>query len=215
MKTNSRTLLFSLVVIAIMLLQGCANVKLKPEHKVKISSVQITKEVVAPESVHYMGQEAGAAALLGVVGTVIAHTQQVSTREQIEAYQKEKNIDIKKIVKAEFINELSGSGVFDIAKSKSKKVGDATIDLQITTYGLLGRHALATSLRPELGVVARMTMPDGTVVWRDFNYISQFNGETPEHTIDEYLTTNGALKGAYVSAAKLAVKGLVDELREN
>ena len=204
------------ILFASLFLHGCATMSLTQENRVKIKMVNISNKITAPKNIIYVGsKDAGSAlgtAIGGVIGDAVSAGMSSNVESRIIEYQQKNNIDIKEIVKAEFIEEMASASVFDI-KSGSQSKSDATVELEIYTYGLVGKTVFSTELRPQLGVRAKLVDAHGKVLWKNYGIVGQFSSNTSVHTLEEYFSKKNTLKNAYIEAAKLVSQMLVDELK--
>jgi hypothetical protein len=68
-------------------------------------------------------------------------------------------------------------------------------------------------LKPTLGVTGKLLRADGSVVWQKYEYITNLNGQTPSHTLDEYLTNPEVIGEVFAVASKIVTAELGQSIR--
>jgi hypothetical protein len=117
-------------------------------------------------------------------------------------------IDIRKIVKDQFEDQLKKSGFFH---SIVDTEADAEFTLIISNYGFV--HApFSTDLKPVLSVIARLVRPDGTIVWKDYEVLTNFNSETPFYSENEYWNNPELIRDAFTVASKIVCGEIVNNM---
>ena len=73
-------------------------------------------------------------------------------------------------------------------------------------YGFGQPQGLSSQLKPLLGVVGELVAPDGSVLWKKYDYVTNVNGKTPSHTLEEYLNDPELIREAFITASQIVVR---------
>jgi hypothetical protein len=111
------------------------------------------------------------------------------------------NIDIGEIIREQFMNALIESQLFS---SVVPEGGDAEFQLSVS-YGL--------GKKPLISVMATLLKPDGTLVWREYDYITALNKKTPSHPPEEYLNQPKLIREAFTVASQIVVETFIKALQ--
>jgi hypothetical protein len=147
-----------------------------------------------------------------MVGGVIAMGATQGTKAQLKAAMREGQVDVEQIVREQFKTELAGSAIFPSIVSEG---GDAEVRLEVGMFGFSQPHGFSGKLVPVLGVIGSLTRKDGTVLWKSHDHVSPLNGQTPAHTLEEYLQNPQYMREAFTIAAKIVSEGLVKHMRQD
>jgi hypothetical protein len=192
-------------------LSGCVSQKpLTKKDKESIRSVSINKEVKMPDDFLYMGPAQAWGAAGGLIGAVAGKSDERSAKAQIIAVMQEKQIDLKQISREQLEAELLRANVFPSVLSEG---GDTEIKLEVRLWGFVQKNSFSAQLKPTLGITASLVNLNGTVFWQKYDYITAFNDQTPEHTIEEYLQNPQLIHEAFNTSAKIISEGLVKDIR--
>jgi hypothetical protein len=190
---------------------GCVSQKaLTKKDKELIQSVSISKEVKMPDDFLYMGPAQSWAVAGGLIGAIAGKSDERSAKAQIIAVMQQNQIDLKKISREQLETELLRANVFPSVLSEG---GDTEIKLEVRLWGFVQKNSFSAQLKPTLGIAASLVNLDGTIFWQKYDYITAFNDQTPEHTIEEYLRNPQLIQEAFNTSAKIISEGLVKDIR--
>jgi hypothetical protein len=212
-KTRSQKmiLIFSSFVLVMTILTGCVSQKsLTKKDKESIRSVSINKQVKMPDDFLYMGPAQAWGVAGGLIGAMAGQSDARSAKAQIKTAMQENQIDLEQISREQLEAELLKANLFP---SIVPEGGDAEIRLEVRLFGLVQKNSFSAQLKPTLGITGILVGSNGTVFWQKYDYITAFNDQTPEHTIEEYLKNPQFLREAFITSAKVISEGLVKDIR--
>lgn len=180
-----------------------------------IRSVSIAKTVVMPPSPVVAGRASQTAGFWGgPIATVVMANRENSDVVQFKKHVETYKIDIGEIVRQEFITQLKAANAFPAIVAEG---GNATFDLTIESYGLAHGFSMSPTnapLRPTLRLIAKLSTPDGKIVWQNAETLTALSSDIPAYPVADYYTTPGKVEEAFKKAGELIAKGLLKELGE-
>ncbi len=199
-------------MLLVLLFVGCASsVVLKKDALLSNQFVSISKNISLPEILFYQGpKESIYGSTLGLIGAAIAESSRKSTSDIIKYVINKSNIDIPKIVRGEFEQQLKNSNLFSMIQPDGGNYPE--IKLSIRVYGFGQPHGLSSQLKPILGVAGELVHPDGSVLWKKYDYVTNLNDNTPSHTLEEYFNNPELMREAFSAASQIVVTGLIDHM---
>ena len=204
-------LICSSFVLAMNLITGCVSQKaLTKTDKESIRSVSINKQVKMPDDFLYMGPAQAWGAAGGLLGAVAGQSDARSAKAQIKSALQENHIDLEQISREQLEAELLKSNLFS---SIAPEGGDAEFRLEVRLWGFVQKNTFSAHLKPTLSITGSLVNLNGTVLWQKYDYITAFNDQTPEHTIEEYLRNPQLIREAFDTSAKIISEGLVKDIR--
>lgn len=199
------------VSLGLQFLTGCAaSVALTKPSRDATRSVSVKKTVARPDDIVYAGRGQSIGAAFGLIGAAIAAAAAQGPKAQLKAAMQEGQIDLGEIVRDRFAAELAGAAIFPAVVPEG---ADAEVTLEIVFIGFVAPYAFSGQLKPMLGVNGTMTRPDGTVLWKKYDYVTTYNDQTPSHTLEEYLQSPHLIREAFESASRIVVGGLIKAMR--
>jgi hypothetical protein len=175
------------------------------------STASVTKRSDYPEKHEIYIQTASkvwAGAFAGLSGALIAGAAAGDDRGALLNVLKQHNVDPAKILGDEFEAVCRQSGVVPIKAAPA----DAQFEFDVKNLGLTVRSGFATQLSPYLGVEAKLTRRDGTILWKR-NYFKQ---ETDvRHDADDYAQNPAVLRSAFQQASRSIARDMVRDLQDD
>ena len=84
---------------------------------------------------------------------------------------------------------------------------------KMTLDRILQSQGFGTTLYPMFNITATMTKPDGTVLWKDTDYVTALNGDNKEgHTIEEYLKDPELIRKSFTNGSDIVGRMLASNL---
>jgi len=201
-------------LIALAATFGCATTQsLSDADRKAIDTVSVAKSVVMPPSPVVMGRASQTAGFWGgPIATAVMVNRENSDVVQFKRHVEANRIDIGEIIRQEFINQVKSTGAFPGVVSEG---GKATFELTVEQYGLGQGFSLSPTnapLRPTLRMIAKLSTPDGKVVWQNSHTLTALSGEIPAYVVDEYYTVPGRIEDAFKKAGELVARELLKDL---
>jgi len=192
---------------------GCASkVSLKKEDMQVNRTVNISQNVSLPEAMFYQGRkEMMLQGTLGLIGAAAAEGGRKGTADIIKDVMNKSNVDVAQIVRTEFEQQLKSSNLFNTILPDRGNYPE--IKLKIQLYGFASPQTFSSQLRPMLGITGELVKPDGSVIWKNYEYVSNLNGKTPSYTLEEYLKNPELIREAFNGASQIAVRGLIEDMK--
>jgi len=82
-------------------------------------------------------------------------------------------------------------------------------------YGLGQTQGFSALLFPTLKVTASLKANDGTLVWRQTDYVTPLNAEnTLGHTVEQYVAQPELLRASFTNSAAIVSRLLVQDMRK-
>lgn len=206
----------SVALLPLLFALGCATTQstsdVQPNRFDGIHSVTVAKYIPIPEQPEVFGKTAATGGLIGGgLGAAIAQSTAPEPAE-FKKFLTANRIDVREIVRQEFMANLSATGVFPAVVAEG---ADAYFDLSIQQYGLgptFSWSPVDKPLRPTLRVVARLMKRDGKVLWENTEFISALNDGTEAHKIDSYYADPKLTEEQFRKVARIVAKGLLKDL---
>lgn len=195
----------------VLFFQGCSQkVELSPSAKNEIKNIKVDRELAVPALPFFMtGSDALFAGLFGAVGGAIAGAD-LSKEEKLALYLKEKNINIKDIYFSVLDEELNGNMYFN--KKISSENTDYVLKSTILQYGLVYHHNILNSdYKPTMAIKMELLDRNQKVIWANTEFVTSYNGNTPQEEIQKYFNDPELMKKALSSASKEVIKPLLKE----
>jgi hypothetical protein len=201
-------------IVSIVFAAGCATTQsISDSDRKAIRSVSIAKAVAMPPHPVVMGKASQTAGFWGgpIATAVMASRENsdvVQFKQHVDAYK----IDIGEIVRQEFITQLKATSAFPAIVAEG---GNATFDLTIESYGLAQGFSMSPTnapLRPTVRLTAKLSMPDGKVVWQNTETLTAISSDIPAYPVAEYYSTPGRVEEAFKKAGEIVAKDLLKDL---
>lgn len=194
-------------------LAGCArSIKLIKSDIPSIQSVSIGESVKKPDEMYYYGARENAlfAIIGGCCGGITAFSAAKKSAAKFEAVMESENIDVRQIVREQFVNELKDANLFSSIVSEG---GNAEFKLSISGYGFAIPHGLTRRLKPQIGVVGKLIKSDGSIIWKKNEHVSPLSENTPSHRHKEYLSNPELIREALTIASQIAIGKLINDMK--
>ncbi len=204
-----------IIITSLLTIVGCvASKPLSRTDRSAIKAVSILEEVMMPERMYYQGlRENILGVTLGVFGALMAESGRKDAEGIIEFALEKADIDIAKIVRREFEQELKNSNLFQSIVPNDGT--SAVFQLNIKIYGFAQPHGLSKQLKPMLGIEGILTKSDGKSLWKKYEYITNLNSKTPSYTYGEYLENPELMRDAFNTASTIIIGKLIEDLKRN
>ncbi|MCU1741663.1 MULTISPECIES: membrane lipoprotein lipid attachment site-containing protein [unclassified Pseudomonas] len=226
------------VLFATLVLTGCANQKLTPEHRSQIKTVKILPATWNPKQMTYMGREqawgmalgAGVGAGIGAAagasnltkaalggagfaaGLKAGDLASMSTVEAIIYQMETEKIDLGTLVTQGVIDQLAQNPSIRLVGEQDQ--ADAVIQLKIDQWGFALTQGFSSVVYPTIAVLAQMTRGDEKV-WQHVEVITAFNGANVYgYTPLEYRTEPEKLREALTGISKIVSRSLADDFKQ-
>jgi len=199
------------IIIYLLSVFGCApSITLKKDTILSNQSVSISKNISLPETMFYQGRNESILGAFGLVGAMAAESGRKKTSDVIKYVMNKSNIDMPQIVRGEFEQQLKNTNLFSTIQPDGGNYPE--LKLSIRVYGFGQPQGLPSQLKPLLGVVGELVTPDGSVLWKKYDYVTNLNGKTPSHTLEEYFNDPELIREAFNTASQIVVSGLIDHM---
>jgi len=198
---------------ASLLLAACANspVAMNDNVRSSVHTVSIDPDVTLPADMYYQGPGQAGMMMLGVVGALAAQGTAATPKARIHAVMDANHISVQDIVAAEFAKQAGAATKMKFAVGNEP--ADARVKLVVNLYGISQSQGFGTTLYPMFNITATMTKPDGTVLWKDTDYVTALNGDNKEgHTIEEYLKDPELIRKSFTNGSDIVGRMLASNL---
>ncbi|GMQ76396.1 MAG: hypothetical protein BMS9Abin01_1673 [Gammaproteobacteria bacterium] len=189
-------------------LNGCANVYISKESLSKIRSIEIDSNVSIPDEpvVH------GEVDMMGNLFQALTSGSTTGPRnvdDAFGAYMDEYGIKVDQIVLRTFRRYLNEKNYFEIREG-----GDATLELAVLMYGFgmstpIGNQNLR---RPLLTIRATLRSKDSTVLWSNYEYVTNLSDLTHKYTIQALSVKPDLVEKSLEEASCVVAHLLMSEL---
>lgn len=187
-----------------LLLAACANAPVAMNDNVRSSvhTVSVDPVVTLPADMYYQGPGQAGMMMLGVIGALAAQGTAATPKARLHAVMDANNISVQDIVAAEFAKQAGAATAMKF--TVGNEPADARVKLVVNLYGLSQSQGFGTTLYPMFNVTATMTKADGTVLWKDTDYVTALNGDNKDgHTIEDYLKDPELIRKSFTSGSDL------------
>lgn len=176
-----------LVVICILILNGCANVAINKSKIEHIKYVKIDESVTYAEKAFNNGPKAALGASVGgLVGALYTQSSDDNRDDMTRIIQDFSKINL--VAYDVFSSELSKDPTWGEKLRAQQNEPDARIKLEVTLYGFSHYNFLADGAEPAFGLTATMYDSQGNIIWRKFRGLIEYPDGAPKYTVEEYLT---------------------------
>lgn len=201
------------LLLSLTLLTGCVSqVALTKSARESIRSVSINKDIKLPDDMYYQGLGQSVGMATGLIGMAVAQEAAQDHKAYLKAAMRDNQIDFPQIVREQFETALADAHIFPWIAMEG---GDAEVRLEILSYGFIQASDFSSHLKPLLQVTGRLVRTDGTVLWQQYNYVGNMSGQTPAHTLEEYLRNPQFIREAITVAAQIVSDGLVKHIQQD
>lgn len=228
----------AVLLFAVLFLAGCANQKFKPEYRTQIHTVKVLPVSWKPREMSYMGREQAWGAALGAgvgagvgmaagasslgkaalggagfaAGLKAGDLASMSTVDAILYNMETADIDLARLVKKSFEEQLAATGRFKIVSENEQ--ADADIQLTVLSWGFAPTQGFSSVVYPTIAVSGVMKRGD-ELIWQRNEPITAFNGaNTYGYEPLRYRTEPELLRTALTGIAQIADSYLVKDLNE-
>jgi hypothetical protein len=228
----------AVLLFAVLFLAGCANQKFKPEYRAQIHTVKVLPVSWKPREMSYMGREQAWGAALGAgvgagvgmaagasslgkaalggagfaAGLKAGDLASMSTVDAILYNMETADIDLARLVKKSFEDQLAATGRFKIVSENEQ--ADADIQLTVLSWGFALTQGFSSVVYPTIAVSGVMKRGD-ELIWQRNEPITAFNGaNTYGYEPLRYRTEPELLRTALTGIAQIADSYLVKDLNE-
>ncbi|WP_085712579.1 MULTISPECIES: hypothetical protein [unclassified Pseudomonas] len=226
------------VMFAVLFLAGCANQKFKPEYRTQIHTVKVLPVTWSFKEMTYMGREQawgaaigagvgagvgmashagklGTAALSGAgfaAGLKAGDLASMSTVEAIQYNMTSADIDLGKLVKKGFEDQLAATGRFKVVAENEP--ADAEIKLTVVNWGFALTQGFSSVVYPTIVVNGSLKRGE-ELIWQRNEPITAFNGaNTYGYEPLRYRTEPELVREALTGVSQIVGTYLVKDLNE-
>jgi hypothetical protein len=206
----------AVALLPLVIVAGCATTQSMSEADRKtIRSVSVAKTIAMPASPTVVGKATQTGSFWGgpLVMAVMMSTENPDI-VQFKRHVELNRIDLGEIIRQEFIAQLKAAHAFPEVVAEGS---NATFDLTIEQYGLGRGFSMSPTnapVRPTLRMIAKLSTPDGKVVWQNAHTLTALSSEIPSYVVDEYYKTPGKFEEAFKKAGEVVAKELLKDLGE-
>lgn len=190
---------------ATLLLAACASnpsVSMNETVRASVHTVSVDPVVTLPADMYYQGPGQGALMALGVVGALVSQGTAATPKARIHAVMEANNISLQDIVAAEFAKQAGAATPMKFVVGNEP--ADAHVKLVVNMYGIAQSQGFGSTLYPVMNITATMTKADGTVLWKDTDFVSPLNSDNKEgHTIEDLLKEPELIRKSFTSGSDL------------
>lgn len=209
----------ALIAALVSVLAGCAggpSVALSDADRAAIQTARV-RNVTVTQPMSYQARGAGMGVVFGIVGALAEAGARGASGPSDEATRLAAAIGpdnalIKDVAKIEFIRAANARGGIQFVDG-ADQAAQASLDLTIDNYGLGRTHMLASEVVPMLTLSAKVTGPDGRVLWSESQFVSALNNENGQsYTVDDLLAQPQLLRAAFERTAGIAARKISEDL---
>ncbi len=187
-----------------LLLAACANspVAMSDNVRASVHTVSVDPVVTLPADMYYQGPGQTGMMMLGVIGALAAQGTAATPKARLHAVMDANNISVQDIVAVEFAKQASAATPMKFVVGNDP--ADARVKLVVNMYGIAQSQGFGTTLYPSFNITATMTKADGTVLWKDTDFVTALNSDNKEgHTIEDYLKDPELIRKSFTSGSDL------------
>jgi hypothetical protein len=174
-------------------------------------TVAVAKEVGMPPYPQVIGPAANTGVLFfGVAAIAVMANTENSDSVQFRKHLDDNKIDLRDIVRQEFISQLKASNAFAAVVGEGAQ---ANFDLEVKGYGLTSGFSMRPinkPLKPILRVAAKLSTPDGKVLWEN----SSADTGPASYQMDGYLKNPAGTELAFKKLVETVVKDLLANISD-
>jgi hypothetical protein len=178
-----------------------------------IRSVSVAKDVALPAYPQVIGPSANTGALFfGPTAIAVMSQHENSDATRFKIYLEQNRIDPRETVRQAFLARLAASKTFAAIVPEG---ADATFELAIESYGLgagFSMRPIDKPLKPMLRLSAKLSAPNGRVLWENTGYITNMGSGTPSYRFDDYFADASRTQDAFKKAAEIVVKEVLESI---
>jgi hypothetical protein len=191
---------------------GCATTQsITDAQRKSIRSVTVASDVAIPPNPQVIGPSVNKAGFwFGPIG-MLATMDSNDDSARLKTFMYEQGIDIKQIVRQEFVTGLTGSQTFPAILAEG---GEATFDLAVENYGFASGFSMRPinkPVRPTLRLAAKLSTSDGKILWQNAAYLTGLNEHFQSIQLEDYYG-GGRIQEAFTKAAQILVQELLNDL---
>src|SRR5262249_46375785 len=149
--------------------------------------------------------------VLGPIGAVVDEVSARSAGKELRDAMEANGIDIGEIVYETFRSRLTATHAFQLAEPGH---GSAQLTLSVFALGLAHPMGGTDRLKPTVSILGILTRTDGTILWRQADYVGNLNSQTPSYLFEEYVDHPENIRTAFTSAIQIVTDGLVAALTQ-
>jgi hypothetical protein len=200
-------------LVVSLLLAACANAPVAMTASVRdqVHTVSVDPAVTLPPDMYYQGPGQTGLMMLGIVGALASQSSAATPKARLHAVMDEHHISVQEILAAEFAKQANAASTMKFVVGTEP--ADARVSLVVNLYGIVQSQGFGTTLYPTFNITATMTRADGTVLWKDTDFLTALNSDNKEgHTIEEYLKDPELIRKAFTSGGDLTTHMLAVNL---
>jgi hypothetical protein len=201
------------MVCFIVVFSGCAGISLTKEARSSLKTVCVCPDVPKPDKigVHGAGEtfaEMAGFLTLGVAGAIAASEIPKKRGPLLKYVMEKEGIDPSEIMREQFTKKLQQAALFPIVEGK----GDAEFKLVIQGISFSKPPGFTSNLQPCIYVQATLVKPDGTILWKNREWVAEGASGTPRRKYKEYVGDPKLLREAIEIASGIVAGKLVKDL---
>lgn len=195
-----KILIITFAVISILFFAGCSNKSMSIDMKNKISSIEISEDILSPKYPLFM-----------VSGIIHSSAESEKQNKRLYTYFKRNNIDIKEIYQEELEKALESHNYF---QGKIVENGKYVLTSSILVYGLIYHpNIFSDNYKPVIIVkIDLKSKQTKELIWSDSTYISNLNGSSASKLFHEYINNPEGFKKALAEIAQMAIEETLSEI---
>ena len=186
---------------------ACAFKRLSEADRQRVGAVAIDPNVNVPQNLFVEDRTSNLLGMLGFIG-ILVDAARADPADRILAFEREKGISIGEILHDEFEKQLRERGIFQVATP-----GDATLSLEVESYGMSVRPGFASEVVPLLMVKAQLSDAEQRMLWKQKRGTYRALNPVPARQMSVLETDEGVLREFWRSAAEAVVGELLDSLQ--
>lgn len=177
------------------------------------NTFSIGKDITKPQQAAFRGPAQSFAAVFGVVGALATMGAARSEGEQLAEFMEKHNINAGEIFSKELekqIKEFNKNIIVDSAATKP------VLTIEVVRYGLTKKDAFGTKLCPVLSIEAKIKNADGTILWKNKDYIANMNSENNvAETLETFHNDPSKLRSGFENISRILAKIFVDNMKQS
>lgn len=177
------------------------------------NTFSISKDIAKPKQAHFRGPAQSFAAIFGVVGALATMGAAKSEGEQLAEFMEKQEIDPGEIFSRELEKQIKEFNNNIVVESDAEK---SILSIEVVRYGLTKKDTFGTKLCPVLSIDAKIKKPDGTILWKNKDYIANMNSENNmAETLETFYNEPSKLRSSFENVSRILAKLFVDNMKQS
>lgn len=209
-----RVSLFVFILLGtVTLLTGCGgpkSIKMAPQERSAIQTVQISANVSRPTELYYYGPGQTVGMMFGAIGGAIAGAASQGPAKTIDSFAIENGVKIENIAYEEVGTALRESGKLKIAQTGDSSA--TTLNIKVLMFGFSIPNGFSSKYVPIVGIQCDLVDSSGKVVWSANDRVSPMSNPVSPISSETLFNDPKAIESAWRAALHQIATNIVAEL---